>query len=315
MLLVTLHGGKPENNPHRNNVHAYDKEGKKITSCLLENREDLVLNELRGLYLVGKYLYVVNANMRQNSVLCYETSGTTYKYVSTFASREICKGILHPFDLAFDGQHYCYLSSQDTNVITRLIISKGGRTGKIAPLGPHLPSAGTFLAGTFVASANGNLPPQSTTPVEPPAGLSYSGPNFSTDKKHSVRGVVWANGHLYVVDQPAGTVKLYDISGKFVGQSNVVETPVHVLAYGGKLYVSGANQVLSAQLPSPAGDFTLSPIKGLKVKNSSGMAFSNSGNFYVASRTENTILQFDNDFRPMKFHCDLPDNPEFLLHV
>ena len=51
------------------------------------------------------------------------------------------------------------------------------------------------------------------------------------------------------------------------------------------------------------------------MKNSSGMAFSNSGHFYVASRTENTILGFDTDFRPMKFHCALPDNPEFLLHV
>ena len=93
----------------------------------LESRDDLILNELRGLCLVGKYLYVVNANMQQNSVLCYEGSGTSYKYVSTFASSETCKGILHPFDLAFDGLDYCYLSSQDTNVVTRLITSKDGR--------------------------------------------------------------------------------------------------------------------------------------------------------------------------------------------
>jgi hypothetical protein len=45
------------------------------------------------------------------------------------------------------------------------------------------------------------------------------------------------------------------------------------------------------------------------------MAFGNSGNFYVASRTERTILKFDPDFKPVKFHCDLPDDPEFLLHV
>jgi hypothetical protein len=45
------------------------------------------------------------------------------------------------------------------------------------------------------------------------------------------------------------------------------------------------------------------------------MAFSNSGNFYVASRTENVILKFDSNFRPLKFRCELPDNPEFLLHL
>lgn len=315
MLLVTLHGGKPEKDPHKNNVHAYDKEGKKITSSLLDNCEDLILNELRGLYFIGKYLYVVNANMHQNSVLCYEGSGTHYKYVSTFASCQTCEGILHPFDLAFDGRDCCYLSSQDTNVVTRLIVSKDGKTGKPAPLPPSLSSSGTFLPGTFVASSKGDLPPQATTPVRPPTGLQYYGPKFSTDKKHSVRGVAWASGHLYVVDQPAGTVKIYDSTGKFVGQSNAVETPVHVVVHEGKLYVSGANQVLSAPLPSPPRDFILTPIKGLKVKNSSGMAFSDTGNFYVASRTENTILKFDEDFRPMTFNCDLPDNPEFLLHV
>lgn len=315
MLLVTLHGGKPENNPHKNNVHAYDKDGKKITSSLLESRDDLTLNELRGLCLVGKYLYVVNANMQQNSVLCYEGSGASYKYVSTFASSETCKGILHPFDLVFDGLDYCYLSSQDTNVVTRLIVAKDGTTGNAAPLSRNLPTSGIFLPGTFVASSKGDLPPQATTPVKPPHGLSYYNPKFSTDKKHSVRGLAWANGHLYVVDQPAGTVKIYNISGEFVGQSNVLETPVHVLAHQGKLYVSGANQVSSSPIPSPAGDFILSPIKKLKVKNSSGMAFNSSGHFYVASRTENTILGFDNDFRPTKFHCDLPDNPEFLLHL
>jgi hypothetical protein len=45
------------------------------------------------------------------------------------------------------------------------------------------------------------------------------------------------------------------------------------------------------------------------------MAFSSSGNLYVASRTENKILKFGPDFKPLPFACELPDNPEFLLHV
>jgi hypothetical protein len=315
MLFVTLHGGNPEKDPHKNNVQVYDKDGNKITSCALDNPEDFLLNELRGICLVGKYLYVVNANKDENCVLCYEGMGTQYKYVSTFISSQTCNGILHPFDLTFDGLGYCYLSSQDTNVVTRLIVSEGGKAARPAPVAAGLPSAGTFLSGTFVASSDGTLLPQATTPVKIPAGLQYAGPSGTTNKKHSVRGVVWASGHLFVVDQPAGTVKIYDITGKYMGQSNVVESPVHVVVHNGSLYVSGGDEVLTAKIPSPPGNFVLSAIKSVKVKNGSGMAFSNSGNFYVASRTENVILKFDPNFNPMKFRCDLPDNPEFLLHV
>jgi hypothetical protein len=314
MLFVTFHGGQPERDPHKNNVHAYDKEGNKITSSVLDETEDVTLNELRGLYLVGKYLYVTNANKTQNSVLCYEGSGTRYRFVSRFASKHVCNGILHPFDLAFDGLDYCYLSSQDTNVVTRLIVSDDGKIGRPAPVAAALPVSGRFLAGTFVASSNGNLSNPATTPVMCPAGLSYSD---AEAKKHSVRGLAWANGRLYVADQPAGTVKIYDITGKYLGESNKLEpgSPVHLVVHNGSLYVSGGDQVYTAILPSSPDKFVLKVINTVKVKNSGGMAFGNSGNFYVASRTKRSILKFDSDFQPMKFDCDLPDDPEFLLHI
>src|SRR5581483_3715978 len=315
MLFVTFHGGNPDKDPHKNNVQAYDKNGNRLTASVLDDNDDIFLNELRGLYLFGKYLYVVNANREQNSVLVYEGSGLHYRYVSTFASKQTCIGIFHPFDLTFDGQDYCYSSSQNTNVVTRFIVSDGGKTGRAAPVAAALPASGTFLPGTFVASSVGNLPPRATTPVKPPCGLQYSGPNAATDKKHSVRGVLWADGHLYVVDQPAGTVKVYDITGKYMGQSNVVETPVHVVAHNHTLYVSGADMVLHGKIPSPAGDFILSPLPGVKVKNCSGMAFSKSGNFYVASRTDQKIHKFDSNFRPVDFNCELHDDPEFLLYI
>jgi len=225
MLFVTLHGGKPEKDPHKNNVHAYDKDGNRLTSSVLGDSEGVVLNELRGIYLVGKYLYVANANKTQNSVLCYEGSGTKYRFVSRFAWHQNCNGILHPFDFAFDGLGHCYLSSQDTNVVTRLTVSSDGRIGRPAAVAAALPASGKFLPGTFVASSNGNLCNPATPPVASPAGLAYS----AGAKKHSVRGVAWANGRLYVADQPAGTVKVYDISGKYLGQSNKLEagSPVH----------------------------------------------------------------------------------------
>jgi hypothetical protein len=314
MLFVTLHGGKPEMDPHKNNVHAYDKDGNRITSTVLEDSDGVILNELRGVYLAGKYLYVANANKTQNSLLCYEGSGTKYRFVSRFASNQNCDGILHPFDFVFDGLGYCYLSSQDTNVVTRLRVTDDGRIGRPAPVAAALPAAGKFLAGTFVASSNGNLCKPATTPTASPAGLAYSAVEA---KKHSVRGLAWANGRLYVADQPAGTVKVYDITGKYLGQSNKLElgSPVHLVVHSGRLYVSGGNQVFTAALPSSPDKFVLKAIDNVKVKNSGGMAFGNSGNFYVASRTERTILKFDPDFNPVRFHCDLPDDPEFLLHV
>jgi len=312
MLLVTLHGGNPEKNRHKNNVHAYDKDGNLLSPAILEDADGVLLDELRGIRLVGKYLYVVNANKVQNSVLCYEGTGTHYKFVGWFASRHTCNSILHPFDLEFDGVGCCYLSSQDTNVVTRFMISDGGTTARPAPIATALPPQGTFLAGTFVASSRGNLCDAPTTSVALPAGLAYSDTKAKT---HSVRGITWADGRLYVADQVAQTIKVYDITGKYLGQSNQVETPVHIVVYQGNMYVSGGDQVMTTRLPDAPGDFVLKPLNGVKVKNASGMAFGNSGNLYVASRTENVILKFDRDGKPLRFRCELPDNPEFLLHV
>jgi len=182
MLFVTLHGRKPGGDSRRNNVHAYDKDGNKITSSVLDESPDVILTELRGLYLAGAYLYVANANKTQNSVLCYEGSGTQYKFVSEFASKKTCSGIVHPFDFTFDGLDYCYLSSQDTNVVTRLAISDDGKTATPAQVAAAISTTGTFLPGTFVPSSNGNLPPSPTTPVAGPAGLAYS--DIEEKKQH-----------------------------------------------------------------------------------------------------------------------------------
>jgi hypothetical protein len=143
-------------------------------------------------------------------------------------------------------------------------------------------------------------------------GLGYSGTGV---KKHSVRGVLWIKGALYVVDQPAGRVKVYDADGKFLGQSNQVESPVHLTHHEGNLYVSGGNQILTAKLRKPGGDFELAVVPGLRIKNGSGIAFTAGGKMYVASRTRNVIRKFDAQLKPMKFECKLPDNPEFLMLV
>jgi hypothetical protein len=312
MLFVAFHGGNPDKHPLRNNVHAYDKDGKLITRSILEDTDGVILNELRGIYLVKEFLYVANANRTQNSVLCYQGSGTSYRFVGKFVSHETSQGVLHPFDFTFDGAGYCYLSSQDTNLVTRFTVSAGGKCGEPAPIAPALSVQGKYLPGTFVASSVGNLSDPPTTAVPAPLGLEYSAEGA---KKHSVRGVLWTNGALYVVDQPAGRVKVYGHTGKLLGQSNVVESPVHLTAHEDSLYVTGGNEVLMAKLSKPAGDLSLTAIPGLRIKNGGGMTFSESGHVYIASRTENVIHKFDSNFKPMPFPCELPDNPEFLLHL
>ncbi len=311
MLFVTLHGGKPGAHPHRNNVHAYNKEGKIVTPSVLEESAEVMLDELRRVSLFGKFLYVVNANRTQNSLLCYQGADTSYEFFGKFVSQETCTGVVHPFDFTFDDAGHCYLSSQDTNLVTRLTVSANGEVGKPAPIAPALPR-GNFPPGTFVASSVGNLCGLPTTAVPSPLGLQYSEDAL---KKHSVRGVAWANNALYVVDQVAGAVKVYDSTGKLLGQSNPVETPVHLTLHNGSLYVTGSDEVFTAKLSKPAGNFMLSPIPGLHIKNASGMAFTKEGNMYVASRTKNVILKFDSNFKPLHFECTLPDNPEFLLHL
>lgn len=314
MLFVTLHGGKPQQNPHKNNVHAYDKTGKKLTSSVLKDKLGVLLDELRAIRLFEGDLYIVNANKAQNSILRYQGSGRRYKFAGSFASAQTCEGILHPFDVVFDGAGYCYVSSQDTNVVTRLKIAPNGKTASPAPIAPALPHNGKFLPGTFVASSVGSLSHPRTTPVSTPAGLAYTAQG---QKKHSVRGLLWANNALYVADEPAGTVKIYDATGKFLGQSNQVKSPVHLAVYQGQLYVSGANHLLTAKPPKPPGNFTLAPVPNLRIKNAGGVVFTKSGHCFIASRTNNFIKKFDanDNFQAMKFTCATPDNPEFLLHI
>lgn len=313
MLLVTLHGGNPDKHSKHNNIHAYDRDGKLLSNTVLEDNNNVDLDELRGICLHGQYLYVVIANIGQSCIVCYEGTDTRFRYVSRFASPQATHGILHPFDISFDEAGHCYISSQDTNVVTRLEAVEGGKTGKPAPLASALPKNGKFLPSTFVASAIGTLTKPGTTPVPPPAGLEYE----EGKAKHSVRGVLWTHNALYVADEPAGRVKAYDRDGNFLGQSNPVQAPVHIVEDQGRLYVSAANGILSAKIPNSSGSLLLEPVPGIHIKETSGMAFTPKGHFYVASRGENRIFKFDSNFHPLPFECQLPkgDCPEFLMHL
>jgi hypothetical protein len=108
----------PDKHAHKNNVYAHDNDGRRITPGVLDDAQDVILDELRSIYLVGNRLYVANANRMQNSVLCHEGAGVRYQFVSRFVSKDTCPGVVHPFDFTFDDAGFRYVTSHDTNVVT-----------------------------------------------------------------------------------------------------------------------------------------------------------------------------------------------------
>ena len=291
---------------------------------------DPALQELRGFDIVGGLLYVVNAYKDYSQILIYEADGDDgYSFKEVFASKDTVNSILHPYDLTFDPQGYCYISSQDTNVVTVL-------EGKDSPLqiASYLqlqyPPPPNFLAGTIAASSVGALPgiPTPTPPdVAEPLGL---GASLTNDKNpsvaNSVRGVLLYGGYLFVADEPVNAVKLYDggtgeLHGQIAGDN--LSAPVQLLlsASTNILYISssGNDSVVSYDLSKGVPSGTVAPklfIDG-NVKHISGMSFDADGNFYAAERKAKAIRMFppDGSGSGKHFITDLPDEPEFILYV
>src|SRR5215467_10496693 len=152
------------------NILVYHNNGKPHAKpdLLPTGPDDPKLEELRGFAVVGDLLYVISAHKTVSEILVYQGNkkgGYTFK--SILASRETVNSIFHPFDLTFDAAGHCYVSSQDSNVVTALSAS-----GKPLPIASYLqqeyPPPATFLAGAFVASATGNLP---GVPQPPPPNV------------------------------------------------------------------------------------------------------------------------------------------------
>ncbi|HEV3040894.1 MAG TPA: hypothetical protein VHA33_24215 [Candidatus Angelobacter sp.] len=329
MLLVTFHGGKPSSNVPNpvHNVYAYkDSGGDPVETKVLHGADSYLKDaELRGLAWAYNHLYVANGRKDTNTVLRFKGSGTKYDFTNVFASREGGSGqsgidsIFHPYALTFDNAQYCYVSSQDTDVVSRLVISDStGKTGSAAPIPSGLPAGGTFFSGTFVACSQGKLPGLSaTTPVATPQGLEVEIENGKV--QHSVRDVLLTGGLLYVCDEAASLVKAYDVNGNCKLVSNSVPSPAHLLLNHGQLYVSGGDAVMSAPLNSSSIKFTA--VADVDGKGASGMAFNAKGDkFFVADRKKNEVHSYDVSSTGIfsnkkKIIKDMPDNPEFIYYV
>lgn len=328
MWYISYHGGSDG----VNNIQVYHDSGKPHDppNLLPTGGSNPKLQELRGFAIVSDLLYVVNAYKKYSQVLVYEGDESDgYSFNEVFASKDKVNSILHPYDLTFDNQGYCYISSQDTNVVT-------GLQGANSPLAvasylqQTYPPPDEFLAGTIVASSIGALPnvPTPTPPDVPtPQGLQVSFSDDSDTKvQNSVRGVLFYDGYLYVSDEPANAVKVYDVStGKLYGQigGHNLKSPVQLLldATTSVLYIgsSGNDSVVTCDLSQGAPSGTVSPTTFIdgEVKHISGMSFDADGNFYAAERTAKKIKMFPSDGSGSgkTFISDLPDEPEFILYV
>lgn len=316
MLLVTFHSG--------HQVGAYEDDGTLRTLKVLHGAPDQI-SELRALKLVSSgVLWVASGSMNTSRIVAFTGSGDSYQYKHTVAEFAAVNSLYHPFDFTFDNAGFSYVSNQDSDVVARLKVAPDFFSATPTDVPPALPPDGEFLSSTFVASSNGQLPnlPR-TCAVAPPAGLDVSFDN-SGKVVNSVRGVLSVNGVLYVADQVATLLKVYDADGRYQGSASCVPGPVHLQLFEqpGKqtLLVSNGTEVLSGLIdPSKPSNLNLQPIQGIDVKSVSGLALAPDSTLFAGSRVEDEPLVYkytgfpDDPVLAKTFEVDAP--PEFLMYV
>jgi hypothetical protein len=303
MLLVTFHGGSSG----INNVYAYHTDGRLKTREALDHSKDL--SELRALVLANGLLYVANGAKSESAVLAYtlpDSGASTlsasdlkehlFTYASTLIASKLSKeghfetSIAHPFGIVFESVTTCYISNQDTNAVSQVIVGESlGKGCQSAYLNRAFPN-GTFLDGTYVASQVGTLRDVSVeaTPVDHArGGLGVSFEEEDEEKgkkrkvKNSVRDVAIANGILFVCDEPEKVVELYLLTdGSYLGSSNGLDQPpTHLAIDNGGLYVSAGSKLYWWPLQQSPTSFRLQPIdltpptSGSKLNTIGGISF------------------------------------------
>lgn len=360
MLLVTFHGGTSG----INNAYCYDtNSGTLLTSDALRGIDSDQLSEIRALVNANGYLYVVNGAKGISNVLVFQHQTTEkpehFLYLGIFIGSSLSsKGhfknsIAHPFDLAFDGAGFAYVSNQDTNVVARIGVSADFQSGTLPPgcqsgylinQEPNLCPSGNcvFLDGTFVASQQGNLHDVEIVATSVPVefgGLAVVPADGQGKISHSVRGVAINNGMVFVCDEPAQVIRIYALAdGTYLGASpELPGNPTHLIVQNGGLYASAKSGLCWSPLPADSVDPTLTFSNVLPASGSDtigGISFtedSDSATVYVcfqsATGTTGTgsievygvsqpNVEGPPTFTPgTTLASGLPDTPEFVLYL
>jgi hypothetical protein len=327
MLYISFHGGSPG----INNILGYDENNPSAPplSVLLPDNS-VSLEELRGFQLYNNQLFVVNAYKDYSQVLAYNSVGNdSYSFSGVLADPSI-NSIFHPYDISFDGNGNCYISNQDTNVVS--VVNSSGTPLPVADWLQQTYPNGTFLDGTFVASTVGDLPHVAVqaTDVPKPDGLEITESDDDSGSKkkekvtHSVRGVLYYDDCLYVCDESASEVKVYNSTGQFLSHikdHSVLGSPVQLLVNDGTLYISspGTSNICTVDVSSgpPAKGAAVDVLVNGLATNASGICFDPNGNLLVADRKNRCV----NSFNPTtgsfiaQVIGSLPDNPEFIACI
>ncbi|MGC1293789.1 MAG: hypothetical protein WA869_02000 [Alloacidobacterium sp.] len=309
------------------NIGVFEDDGspRKVHPLLLDPSPTAhPLHIARGFALVGDDLYIANAWRKDSHIALYHRHDDTFRFKEVLAKTEQVAAMVHPFDVELGDDGRIYVSCQDTNTVVSLV----PKTRKPAPVAAHLRKQyphGKFLPGTLVASSHGRLPEYGDhTPLDVPAPL---GLKVVLDKRgkprHSVRGIVVHRKHLYVADEAADAVKVFNVrSGELMARitGRVLQAPVHLILHGETLYIgaSGSGSILALDLTStpPKGDLEARAVIDGKLDAPSGFAVGPDGDFYVAERKKQRVRRFSSKGKKKgTFIDDLPDMPEFLVYV
>ncbi|MBF0495119.1 MAG: hypothetical protein HQK58_00865 [Deltaproteobacteria bacterium] len=307
---ISFSGGT--NSSSINNIIAYGLDGTEKGKALNEAGlpASVTLRELRGFtFGPDANLYVVNAFKDYSQVLQFKgqlNPNGQYDFSKVFVqhSAGLNPGLDHPFSTVFSPDGNLYLSSRDTNVVSRYYGPKSTIFEPALPM--KLPSAlqgvGNLYPGTFVPSST----------------------QIQNGLKAVQEAVFGPDGNLYVADRDDNSIKKYDgLTAAYLGKivSDKLDKPIHLLfsPSGDYLYIgsSGRDAVPRYNLKTGQTEEFISPKSG-GLSSPSGLAFGPDKYLYVASRLSNQILRYDAatgkpDQKP--FIDGLKDNPEFLILV
>ncbi len=291
-----------------NNVYALAPTGATVSKQVLDASQ--TYQELRGLaFAADGSLYVCQAYKGASAVLLFAAAasagGYTRTFVKQYATPDSSSGLKHPYQPVFGLDGNLYVSSQDTNVVTGFQGPAGQQPGQALANSQFLQSqypAGTFNPGTFVPAwtADSGVPAFTPVPVAQ-GGLTLATSGSST---HSVRGLAFDDaGHLFVADEGANRVGVYDSNGNFLGaitqsDSPSLQEPVALWfdAASGLIFIgsSGNERIFTYAVAGVAGgSFEANAlIHDGRLKKVSGITVDASGNLYTCSRETSSVYQW-----------------------
>ena len=308
------------------NIGVFEDDGspRKIHPLLLDPSPAAhPLHIARGFALVGDDLYIASAWRKDSHIARYHRHGDTFRFKEVLVKTEQVAAMVHPFDVELGDDGRVYVSCQDTNTVVSLV----PKTRKPAQVAAHLRKrypGGKFLPGTLVASCQGKLPEYGDR--WPPDVSAPLGLKVVLDKRgkprHSVRGIVVHQNHLYVADEAGNSVKVFDVrSGELMARiaGRELKAPVHLILHGETLYIgaSGTGSILALDLSTPPrGELKASVVVDGKLDAPSGFAIGPDGDLYVAERKKQRVRRFSEKGKKKGTFIDaLPDMPEFLVYV